>query len=90
VKVHSRVAIYVVLGAICFVLWLPVQVVRMMENPSLPNMAGVILTLALAFMLLASITRLEARVKKLEEYLRIAACRERSREQDKVEAEPEA
>jgi hypothetical protein len=52
-------------------------------------MSGLVLTVALAFVLLAAITRLEARVRTLEDFLRVEASRSRSREHDKDAPEPE-
>jgi len=89
VKASRRVVLYLVLGVACFAAWVPLHVIRTVRNPSITTLSGVVLTLAIALVLLASITRLEAKVKSIEDYLRLETSRERSRAHDKDTPEPE-
>lgn len=88
-KSSRRVAIYLALGLMFLAGWLFLHTIIFLRHPSLLMMSGVFFAIAIAFILLAGLTRLEAKVKTIEEYLRVTTCRERSRIHDQDTPEPE-
>ncbi|MEO0073541.1 MAG: hypothetical protein ABIK43_02615 [candidate division WOR-3 bacterium] len=88
-KISHRIVVYLVLGLVFLAAWLPLHVMRFLRRPSLLMMSGVFFTIAIAFILLAGISRLEAKVRAIEDSLRVTTCRERSRVHDRDAPEPE-
>jgi cell division protein FtsW (lipid II flippase) len=80
--------LYVALGIVCFLAAAVMVFIARLENRQALGFAGLLFTIAVALLLLAKITRQDARIRAIEDFLRVESSRERARAHDAGEPEP--
>jgi hypothetical protein len=88
-KRNRRVVFYIALGLVCFGGAAVMVFIKRLQNTQVLGFSGLLFTIAIGLLLLAKITRLDSRVRGLEEFQRLQMSKGRARLHDASENEPE-